>query len=635
LAEQHSLFPNQAAEFVALTHYCRWREEDGRRETWDEVVERVVSFLRNNTPGREGVPPRVWERIRDGLATFSVMPSMRLVATAGPVVLKDNACIYNCAYFPIRDLRSFSELMFLLMCGSGVGFSVEREFVQQLPPVAQPGVDCRDDYAIEDSREGWAKAFLFALETWFAGESVRFDFSQIRPYGARLKQMGGRASGAESLQHLFADVEAIVRRAAGRRLTPLECHDICCMVAEKIVMGGKRRSAMISFSDLDDEEMRHAKDFSRGPVPSYRFIANNSVAYTKKPDPIVFMNEWAAMAASGSGERGILNTSAVPVACSQTRKYRGDERTNPCGEIILRPHQFCNLSEVVLRPADDIGTLVDKVKTAAWLGVIQGTFTFFPFLRKEWAENCNEERLAGVSLTGQMDHPSLLTEKVLEQLKTVVERTVEEAARCLGVPAATAYTCVKPSGTVSQLVDSASGLHPRWSRYYLRRYRIAANDPVLAMLRAQGLPWEPETGQTRDNFTTAVVTFPVQAPATAVFRDGMDAFKQLDWYRKVQQHWCTHNASCTVYVKPDEWLKVANYVYEHWEEIVGVTFYPYTDAEYELAPFEEIDEATYRDRAAKFPKLDFSQLGKFEAMTGDTTTVDVEPACFAGRCEIL
>ncbi|OYD13846.1 hypothetical protein CH330_10015 [candidate division WOR-3 bacterium JGI_Cruoil_03_51_56] len=576
------------------------------------------------------VPQKVWGKIRDGMDHFNVMPSMRIAATAGPAAQRDNVCCYNCAYEPVDGLQSFSELMFILMSGTGVGFSVEKENVEKLPAVMNPTGKVRDDYVIEDSREGWAKAFLFGLETWFAGETVVFDYSHIRPYGSPLKAMGGRASGPEPLKRLFDETEKLIRRAAGRKLTPLECHDICCRVATNVISGGKRRSAMISFSDLDDDEMRHAKDY---PVPVYRYMSNNSAVYKKKPNSADFMKEWAALATSGTGERGILNVSDLKSVCPM-REFKGNERTNPCGEIILRPYEFCNLSEVVVRPKDDISDLVEKVKTAVWIGVIQSTFTHFPFLRDKWRKNCEEERLIGVSLTGQMDNHDILTPEVFKQLRKVAERTAKQAAKRLGINMPRAYTCTKPSGTVSQVVNSASGCHPRWSRYYIRRYRIAKSDPLFLMLRDQGLPFKPEVRQTRDNFTTAVFEFPVKSPRKSVLRNEWNAIKQLDWYRRVQKNWSTHNVSITIYVKDDEWLKVGSYVYEHWDEIVGISFFNYNGGKYELAPYQEITKEQYNKMVARFPTLDFTQLWKYEKITGDTTRASQEFACAGSSCDI-
>lgn len=626
-------FPNIASEFVALTHYCRWIPEENRRETWAEVIDRVVEFLRTNTEGVDSIPAKVWHEIRSGMSTFNVMPSMRLVATAGPVAARDNSCIFNCCYLPLDSWQSFSELLFLLMCGCGVGFSVEQENISKLPVIKPSTGSMRDDYIIEDTREGWAMALLFGLETWANGEDVVFNYEKIRPYGAPLKMMGGRASGPGPFKDLMKKTKEIICGAKGRKLTSLECHDICCFVAQGAIMGGKRRSAMISFSDVNDMEMRQAKDFTRGVIPTHRYMANNTAVFKTKPTSALFMQEFSALALSGSGERGILNVSSLKNFCPD-RELKGTERTNPCGEIILRPFQMCNLSEVVVRSTDDISDLVEKVKTATWIGVIQSTYTHFPFLRSRWARNCNEERLIGVSLTGQLDNPEILSANVLKQLRTVVERTAKHAAGKLGINTPAAYTTTKPSGTVSQVVDASPGVHPRWSSYYIRRYRIAKSDPLFQMMVDQGMPFSPESGQSKTNFTTAVFEFPVKSPKTSVFKDSWGAMEQLEWYKKVQLNWSTHNVSNTVYVKDDEWLKVGSWVYENWESMVGISFFPFDGGKYELAPYEEIDEEKYNKMLAAFPKLDFSKLGDYEKKTGDTTTAAQEMACSAGQCDV-
>lgn len=625
-----SKYPNLASEFVALRSYCRWIPELNRRESWDEVVDRVITFLRTEAANGDNVTAKVWSNIKKGMLNFQVMPSMRLAATAGKAAKKDNLCIYNCSYLPVDSLESFSELMYILMCGTGAGFSVERENVDNLPVVNYQTSFRRDDYVVEDNREGWAKAFQFGLETWFNGEDVHFDFSYIRPYGTPLMTMGGRASGPEPLIELFDFAKEVIINAAGRKLKPLECHDICCKTAEVVVAGGTRRSACISFSDIDDVEMREAK---KTPIPVQRYMANNSAVYTEKPDTITFLREWSTLAESGTGERGIANVSNLD-KITDTRKFTKDMRLNPCGEIILRPYQLCNLSEAVIRPDDDISDLVEKVKTATWLGILQSTFTHFPFVRNKWKKNCEEERLIGVSLTGQLDNPAILTDEVLNQLKKVVVRTAKHASKILEINAPAAFTCTKPSGTVSQVVDSASGCHPRYSKYYIRRYRISKADPLFKLMAEQGLKYYPEVGQTLDNATTMVVEFPIESPKTCVTRDKWSCIDQLEWYLKVQKNWSTHNVSNTVYVKQDEWVKVGNWVYEHFDDIVGVSFLPYEDHHYKMAPYEEINEEIYKKMVKDFPELDFTILGEYESETGDTTEVAKTLACTGNSCEL-
>ena len=939
-------YPNVGSEFVALRSYCRWLPEEERRESWEEVVDRVINFLKTETRHADRIPNKVWTSIEDSMLDFSVMPSMRLVATAGPAAKKDNVCMYNCSYLPIDSLKSFAELLYILMCGTGAGFSVEDENISKIPMIKFQSSLRRDDYVIEDSREGWAKAFLFGLETWYNGEDVRFDYSKLREYGAPLKTMGGRSSGPDPLKELMKFAKDIIFNANGRKLNSLECHDICCKIAEVVVVGGTRRSALISFSDLNDHLMQHAKDF---PIPPHRFMANNSAVYKDKPDNITFLKEWSALAESGSGERGIINVSNLNVI-SKDRKFTKDIRFNPCqpywakiltptgiknfgelivgdkiwssegwttvvnkistgikkvykyqttqnifygtenhrilsdgikievknansidvikgnieenneelniqdimdglvigdgsvhkasnnkvhlyigskdqdyfkseikdliikqnkiskksydikttiefnelsytylrsvpkrffessksirgflrglfsangtvvsnrislkasskqiiedvqlmlnsiginsyfttnkeqvikfnngeylckqsydlnittdrmlfknkigfiqqykndkikniksdrhkkiadiiniefiseeevfditvnnkshtywtqgcnvsncGEILLRPYELCNLSEAVIRANDDIGDLVDKVTTATWLGVIQSTFTHFPFLRPEWKKNCEEERLIGVSLTGQLDNPEILSEQVLKQLKKVVMKIAKHAADILEVNAPKAYTCTKPSGTVSQVVDSASGCHPRYSKYYIRRYRISTSDPLYNLMRDQGVPYKPEVGQTEDNATTMVLEFPIKSPDKAITTRSWDAMDQLNWYLKVQKNWSTHNVSNTVYVKKNEWIKIGAWVYDHFDEIVGISFLPLDDHIYELAPYEEIDEKTYNILLKEFPNLNFTVLGEYEKLAGDKTEAAKTYACVGNSCEL-
>lgn len=623
-------YRNVAAEFVTLRSYCRWIPEKNRRETWEEVTERVISFLQKNTKHSEKISTKVWNSIRSGMLGFYTMPSMRLVATAGEAALKDNCTIYNCSYAPIDSWNSFSELMYLLMCGVGGGFSVEKENIEKLPVIKHPTSIRRNDYVIDDSREGWSNALLFALETWAAGEDVIFNYSRIRPYGSPLKTMGGRASGPEPLMGLLNFIKDIMKNAAGRKLTSLECHDIGCMICEVVVAGGTRRSACISFSDVDDDSMRHAKDF---PIPPHRFMANNSSVFKEKPDTLTFLKEWSALAQSGTGERGFINISNLS-KLSKDRKFTNDMRTNACGEIILRPYQFCNLSEVVVRADDDISDLVDKVKTATWIGCIQATYTNFPFIREIWKKNCQEERLIGVSLTGVMDNPDLLTDKVLQELKKVVIRTAKHASEILDIHIPKAFTTIKPSGTVSQVVDSASGCHTRYSKYYIRRYRISKSDPLFQLLKSQGVKSHPEVGQYEHNATTFVLEFPIKSPDKCLVREDVSAIEQLEWYLKLLKNWSTHNVSNTVYVRNDEWLKVGNFVYEHFDDIVGVSFLPYEDHKYELAPYEEITKEQYEKMAKSFPVIDFTKLQEFESSTGDKTEGAKTYACVGDRCEL-
>jgi len=623
-------YPNQASEFVALRSYCRWVPEEERRETWEEVTDRVVNFLRTETYNADKVPSKVWSSLSKGMLNFNVMPSMRLAATAGPAAKRQNMSLFNCSYLPIDSLKSFSELMYILMCGTGAGFSVESENIRKLPVINHQTGNRRDDYTIEDSREGWAKSFLFGLETWYNGEDVIFKYENIRPYGAPLKTMGGRASGPDPLEELLKFTKETIVSAAGRKLKSIECHDVACKAADVVVAGGTRRSSCISFSDIDDKDMAEAK---RGSYPLHRRMANNSVVFKERPDTVTFLREWSNLAESGTGERGIVNVSNLD-KITDSRKFNSSMRLNPCSEIILNPMQCCNLSEVVVRANDDISDLVDKVKTAAWIGVIQSSYTHFPNLRNKWRKNAESEKIIGVSLTGQLDNADILTNEVLNQLKKVVIKTAKHAAKILGINEPVAFTCVKPSGTVSQVVNSASGCHPRFSKYYIRRYRISTSDPLFHLLRDQGVPYHVEVGQKKDNATTMVLDFPVKSPEDCIVKNEWDCMKQLEWYLRLQNNWSTHNVSNTVYVKNSEWLKVGNWVYENFDDIVGISFLPFDDHAYELAPYEEINEEEYSKLMETFPTIEFEKLGEYEKATGDKTEAAKELACSAGSCEI-
>jgi ribonucleoside-diphosphate reductase alpha chain len=442
--------------------------------------------------------------------------------------------------------------------------------------------------------------------------------------------MGGRASGPDPLKELFEFAKKMIFDAKGRKLNSVEVSDICCKIAEVVVVGGTRRSALICFTDLDDELMRQYKDF---PIPPHRYMANISAVYTNKPDTRIFLREWSSIAESGSGERGIFNVSNLEQICKD-RTFNKDMRCNPCGEVILRPRQFCNLSEAVIRSNDDIGDLIEKVKTATWLGVIQSTFTHFPYIRELWKKNCEEERLIGVSLTGQLDNPEILTEQILKQLKKTVIKTAKHASDILGINSPKAFTVVKPSGTVSQVVDSASGCHPRYAKFYIRRYRISKADPLFQLLRDQGVPCIPEVGQTEENATTMVLEFPIKSPDKCITVENWSSLDQLKWYLKLQKNWSTHNVSNTVYVKDCEWIKVAAWVYENFEDIVGITFLPYDSHTYKLAPYEEITEEKYIVINKQFPRIDFSVLDEYEKLSGDKTEAAKMLACVSGACEL-
>ena len=621
------MFKNEVSEFIYKRTYSRWLDEEGRREEWPETIERFISFIILKNPN---IPEKTIKKIKKYMMKFAVMPSMRFLWAAGPAANFDNTCIYNCAFGKINSVEAFAECLYILMCGTGFGFSVEQEEVMKLPevPEIKSGLALAK-VIIADSKAGWADSVKTLMGSLYDGQNIYFDYSDIRPEGARLNTMGGRASGPAPLIKLHDFIRETMHNCQGRKLTTLEAHDICNQIAEIVVVGGVRRSSQISLSDLDDKEMRHAKEW---PFPIKRAMANNSAVFREKPSAAEFLKEWASLALSGTGERGIFNLNAAQSRAPSRRYAPLIQGTNPCGEIMLRDMQFCNLSEVVIREDDDLDSLLDKVETATWLGVIQATFTDFPYLRKEWKKNCDVERLLGVSLTGQMDNPSVLTSDCLKALKSRVLRISRKAAKLLGINVPTATTCVKPSGTVSQLVDSASGVHPRYSNYYIRRYRIAARDPLFKLMKDAGIKCNPEVGQQKSNATTWVLEFPVKSPEGCMTRKDVSALDQLSHYKNLQHNWCEHNASMTVYVRDDEWFEVGNWVYKNWDIINGVSFLPYDGGKYKLAPYEEIDARTYERLIKKLPIIDYTQLSQYEM--DDNTQGKAEYACVGDKCDI-
>jgi ribonucleoside-diphosphate reductase alpha chain len=562
---------------------------------------------------------------------------MRAMMTAGAALNRDNTAGYNCSYLPVDDPKSFDEAMFILLCGTGVGFSVERQYISKLPEV--PTLFVSDTtIVVKDSKEGWAKSFRQLLALLWAGEIPKWDISRVRPAGARLKTFGGRASGPGPLVDLFNFCIHTFKQAELRKLTSLECHDIMCKIGEVIVMGGVRRSAMISLSNLSDERMRHAKAGDWWVNTGHRALANNSVAYTEKPEMETFMREWLALVESKSGERGIFNREASKkqAAKNDRRDPYYDFGTNPCSEIILRPYQFCNLTEVVVRSTDTIEDLERKVRMATVLGTIQSTYTKFPYLRKVWQRNTEEERLLGVSLTGIMDNRLLTNEnrgldKTLEHLKDVAIITNSEWSSRLDIPEATAISCVKPSGTVSQLVDSASGIHPRHSPYYIRTVRGDINDPLTKLMMDQGIPSEPCVMKPD---STVVFSFPVKSPTSAVTRDDMSAIEQLELWLMYQRHWCEHKPSITCTVREHEWMAVGAFVYEHFDEMSGVSFLPHSDHTYQQAPYQDCTKDEYELLLSSMPeKIDWSKLSEYEQEDNTLSTQTL--ACTGDVCEVV
>ena len=628
-----NLLPTPYQQFIAKSRYARWLETEGRRENWAETVQRYMDEVVGLSVDGDTATD-----LAGAILDLEVMPSMRAMMTAGPALHRDNTSGYNCSYLPVDDPKSFDEAMFILLCGTGVGFSVERQYISKLPEVPDTLFDSETTVVVKDSKEGWAKSLRQVLSLLWAGEIPKWDVSKVRPAGARLKTFGGRASGPAPLVDLFNFAVAIFKKAQGRKLTSLECHDLMCKIGQVVVVGGVRRSAMISLSNLSDDRMRNAKSGNWWDNEGQRALANNSVAYTEKPDVELFMKEWQALIESKSGERGIFNRAAskAQAAKNDRRDPEWEFGTNPCSEIILRPYQFCNLTEVVVRATDTIDTLSEKVRLATILGTIQSTYTNFPYLRKVWQKNTEEERLLGVSLTGIMDNPLMTSknaglEKTLEHLRSVAVSTNAEWADRLGVPQSAAITCVKPSGTVSQLVDSASGIHARHSEYYIRTVRGDNKDPLTSFMMDQGIPAEPCVMKPD---TTTVFSFPVQAPQGCVTRNDMTAVEQLETWLTYQRHWCEHKPSVTITVRDEEWLEVGAFVYKHFDEMSGVSFLPHSDHTYQQAPYQECSKETYEELAAKMPKsIDWAGLALYEAE--DNTSGMQTMACSADSCEIV
>jgi ribonucleoside-triphosphate reductase (thioredoxin) len=626
--------PTDYQAFIHKSRYARWLDKEGRRESWGETVSRYMDNLVKPLAGYDSYV----KDIENAILNLEVMPSMRALMTAGPAFNRDNTAGYNCSYMPVDDPKSFDEAMFILLCGTGVGFSVERQFISKLPDVPETIFKSDTTIIVKDSKEGWAKALRQVIALLYSGEVPKWDVSQVRPAGAKLKTFGGRASGPAPLIDLFNFVTRVFTEAKGRKLSSLECHDIMCKIGEVVVVGGVRRSAMISLSNLSDDRMRHAKSGSWWENNPQRALSNNSVSYTEKPDSLSFMREWMALVESGSGERGVFNRQASKVQAAKNgrRDPNFEFGTNPCSEIILRPYQFCNLTECVVRATDTLETLERKVRIATILGTIQSTHTKFPYLRKIWQKNTEEERLLGVSLTGIMDNPLMTTknqglEKTLEHLKSIAVATNAEWAERLGIPVATAITCVKPSGTVSQLVDSASGIHARHSAYYIRTVRGDNKDPLTKFMSDQGIPNEPDVMKPDQ---TTVFSFPIKAPTGAVVTADMSAIEQLEMWLAYQRSWCEHKPSVTINVKKDEWFEVGAFVYKHFDEMSGVSFLPFNEHTYQQAPYQDCDKETYEALLETMPvSIDWTKLSDYEQE--DNTAGSQTLACSGDSCEIV
>ena len=645
--------PTEYQHFIYLSRYSRWLEEEGRRETWDETVNRLISFFRVHVETNLGVKDQLdtkdWTMIRNAILNLEVMPSMRSLMTAGPALERENISGYNCSYIPVDNPKSFDEILYILMNGTGVGFSVERQYVNQLPTIPDIEFERTDDViSIADSKEGWARAFKDLISFLYTNRVPKIDVSKVRPAGSRLKTFGGRASGPQPLVDLFDFTIRKFEEARGRKLNSIECHDIVCKVGEVVVVGGVRRSALISLSNLSDDRMRAAKSGAWFNTDPQRALANNSAVYTNRPDTGIFMNEWQSLYESKSGERGIFNRESAQQKAAQNKRrvWDIDFGTNPCSEILLRPNQFCNLTEVVCRAEDDRTSLARKVRVATLLGTIQSTLTNFGYLRKRWVTNTEEERLLGVSLTGIMDcnllhsSPKKLSysakvpylEDTLSYLRNVAVTTNKKWAEKLGIPQSTAITCVKPSGTVSQLVDSASGIHTRHSPYYVRTVRADNLDPLTKFMKEHGIPNEPDV-TSPDNVT--VFSFPIHTSSKSKFRNDLSAIQQLEVWKIYAEHWCEHKPSVTISVKEREWVQVGAWCWDNFDHLSGVSFLPYSDHNYKQAPYQEINKEEYTKVMKTMPKkrIDWSLLSEFEKE--DNTTGAQELACTAGVCELV
>lgn len=646
------MFETDLQQTVYYDRYARWNKQLGRRETWQETVTRVSDFFYDQLEKRghfddldkKSTLVEMLVDLENAMLAGDVMPSMRVVQMAGPALERCNVGVYNCSYLPLKDWRAFGELLYILMQGTGVGFSVEKQYVDQLPVIQpQKPNQVKTTISIMDTTDGWCDALLVGLDTWAKGEDVQFDYSLIRPYGAPLSIKGGRASGPEPLRQLLDFARTMMLRHQGRKLSSINVHDLACFCGSIVQVGGVRRAAEISLSDLDDHKMRGAKQGQFWLHTPERAMANNSAVYEEKPSMSDFMSEWTELMNSGTGERGVFNREGVRNQLPERRKrsdWTGDPISfgvNPCGEIILRPFQFCNLSIAVARPDDTWDSLGKKVILATRFGMLQSLLTDFNYIRLEWKENCEEERLLGVDITGQMDCPLLngvhyRPDDTYREFKDMAFNTARNMSEVLGIPMPTAITCVKPSGNSSQLLGTSSGLHPRYAEYYIRRVRIGAGSPIAQFLRDGGVPCHPEVGQAPDNPSIWVFEFPVKSPEGARVRNDMTALDQLTHWLSCKVNYTEHNPSITVYVRESEWMEVGAWVYKHWDKVGGISFLPWDGGVYNLAPYEEITEDEYNRQLAKRPELDWSKLQSYER--GDTTTVNTDYACVGGTCEL-
>ncbi|MBI3572421.1 ribonucleoside-triphosphate reductase [Candidatus Kaiserbacteria bacterium] len=635
IAESSKYFQNSYQEFIFYQFYSRWNDDAGRRETWVEAIDRFMTFMRERIG--EKVTEAEYAEVRDAILKRDVCPSMRLLWSAGRACRATDVTAYNCAYIAPTSWRDLSEIMYVSMCGAGCGFAVEPENVEKFPQIQKQSGKHAPAIVVADSKVGWCEAFTKACETWASGLDVEIDYSHIRPAGSRLQTMGGRASGPAPLQELMQFTRRKMLARQGRRLTPLNLHDIICQIGLIVVAGGVRRSALISLSSLDDAEMRDAKKGAFWQTEGQRSMANNSAVYDARPSAAEFLQEWTSLVTSGSGERGIFNRGDLE---KQVPKRRWDILqdkkqigVNPCGEIYLRSKQFCNLTSIVVRPEDDMENLTRKMRIATILGTYQATLTNFEYLSPEWKENCEEEQLLGVSITGYYDNAVVRNDENLGTLRSVGEKVNKQYAKRFGTNPSTAITCVKPHGNSGQLLGVGSGMHPWYAPYYIRRVRISINDPLLRLAQEQGVPMHPEVGYSTSNATTMVLEFPVKAPEGAVVSRDVSALEMLTEWKRLKTHFTDHNPSVTIYASDHEWLAVSHFVYENWDIVGGLSFLPRSDHVYQLAPYEEIAQEEYERRIKELGTLDFSKLVLYEKH--DQTSGAKELACAAGTCEII
>ncbi len=634
-AESKKYFRNPLGELVYYRTYSRWVDEDNRRETWVETVDRYVNFMRENLG--EKLKESEYKEVREAILRHEAMPSMRLLQFSGAAARRNHVSAYNCSFTAPRTFQDFAEIMFLSMSGAGVGYSVESENIQALPQIKyQTGKVI--DYQVPDTREGWSDSLAYGMEQWFEGNDVRFDYSLLRPAGARLKTTGGKSSGPQPLIDIHNFFRTKIMSRQGGHLSNLDAHDMICKIGEGVVSGGVRRTALISLFELANTDIRDAKNGQFWVNEPQRALANNSAIYMTRPDSTTFLENWTQLVKGNSGEPGIFNRGGLRTSLPDRRKKVSADwfhrfGTNPCGEIILRPKQFCNLSEVVARHEDTEASLLRKIRVATILGTYQSTFTDFIYLSPEWKKNCEEERLLGVSITGIWDSPVVRKPEVLRKLRAEAEKTNKLYAKRFGINPSTAITCVKPSGNLSQTVDCSSGIHARHAPYYIRRVRISTTDALFQMLKDQGVPYHPEVGQTLETATTMVIDFPVKAPEGSKFKDDLSAIDQLEFWKMIKENFTDHNPSATISIGADEWIEAGNWVYKNWEKVGGLSFLPRSEHVYQLAPYEECTKEQYEELLKRYDNIDYSKIVLYEK---DNSQIDLkkELACAGGACEI-